>query len=186
MLVIKVVEIAGERGKPRSPRLCRKNLGSEKMNINYKDLADFRRQVVADGFMRNSSLVYNYTGKEKLKEQTIADEIHLYIKPVSQGFVHLAIFANEKPANGEINFEIGTAFTFSRDDIFYGEKPYWKNITTDNGREAYRQAHTDSGGFENIATQRGYVAKRFPGQNKVKAKVRAFLRMVKHFFSGTF
>lgn len=156
------------------------------MNINYKELKDFRQQVVRDGFMRNSSLVYNYTGKEKLKEQIDADEIYLYIKPVSQGFVHLAVFANEIPSNGELRFEIGIALTFSRDDIVYGEKPYWKSITSDNGREAYEQAHTDSVSFARISEARGYVHKRFPGQNKVKAKVRAWLRMVKHFFTGSF
>lgn len=156
------------------------------MNINYKELKAFRQQVVRDGFMRNSSLVYNYTGKEKLKEQIDADEIYLYIKPVSQGFVHLAVFANEIPSNGELHFEIGTAFTFSRDDIFYGEKPYWKTITTDNGHQAYQQAYAGSGGFAELSQQRGYVHKRFPGQSKVKAKVRAWFRMVKHLFTGSF
>lgn len=151
-----------------------------------QQFTEFRRRLVKDGFMRNSSFTYNYTGRNKLLEIVDAHTVNLYIKPVDQGFVHLAVFLNEEVIDGKFEYIIGSAVTFSRDDIIYGERQYWKEINTIDGVYAYETARAVTNNFTAIASARSYVRKRFPGPIKPRAKVRAFLRCIKHYLTRSF
>lgn len=148
------------------------------------DVTNMRQKAVDDGFMRNSSFTYNYIGKEKIRELVDAEVVFLYIKPCAQGFVHLAIFADPLPVKGGLYYDVGIAVTMSRDDIYYGHKPYWTELYSSNGIGAYDRIKEETDGFLNIADRPKYVRKHFNPDKKIYAKVRAFFRVIRHAVFG--
>ncbi len=158
--------------------------------------ADIRNRLIpllqADGFLAIPSAVYVHHAAQQLRKY-IDEDPECYILPVKEGgFIHLALFKTSYHSNGQEVTGMGAAVAFTSDDVLYGLRQWYSEISMLDGESLYHRLrmHVFVDEFRHVrfhmlSNVPGFIGPRFK-QGKSKASMRALLQFLRNKIFGMF
>ncbi len=132
------------------------------------------------GFYYIAHMVVKHHMRKDFEEYDVTRD-RFYIMPVGQDFLHVALVEHEYGVDG---VAVQIRYTCAGDDLLFGLKTKYKSGgSNDNSEDIARLNSLIASG--NLRDDERYVRKRFK-HGRHKAKVRAFVVMMKDMWSNMF
>ncbi len=132
------------------------------------------------GFYYIAHMVVKHHMRKDFEEYDVTRD-RFYIMPVGQDFLHVALVEHEYGVDG---VAVQIRYTCAGDDLLFGLKTKYKSGgSSDNSEDIARLNSLIASG--NLRDDERYVRKRFK-HGRHKAKVRAFVVMMKDMWSNMF
>ena len=132
------------------------------------------------GFYFIANVVVKHHMRKDFEEYDVTQD-RFYILPVGKDFLHVALVEHEYGKDG---LAVQVRYTCAGDDLLFGLKTKYKSGgSKDNSEDIAEIDRLIASG--DLSTDERYVRKRFR-HGKTKAKVRAFLVMMKDVWSNIF